>query len=269
MHARKHSRSFVSEARPEPIPDPEAEESEPEPFCMPVGVRQPHEIEFSGDLTPSAAAYISATQITCGKCKVNEGSPCLTCKRPFAHRKIAMNQPFKSVMCTNPILFSALFPNKRNFTAVPYHELIVGYSAVFVHLQDLLDPNREWLTKEWTDAARERRTWAWAAWKPWVYKHTQDVGAAFDLADPVAGRRAVIAAYQEVIVIGLRVARAKSEEDIKNGLSEEMTILNAPLHETGQAALSDVNEFNVTHFRWQTEWARDRQLKKSMEKLSV
>lgn len=262
MQSKKHARTFVTEERKEGDAEMEELEAEPEPFCMPVGSRQPHEIEFLGDLTPSAAAYLSATQITCGKCNINEGTPCLVCKRPFAHMKVAMNQPFKSVMCTNPILFSALFPNKRNFTAVPYHTLIVGYSAVFVHLQDLMDPNREYLSPSWTNSARGRRTVAWNMWVPWVYKHTQDIGKAFALNDQVEGRKAVIAAYQEVIVTGLRCARAPTETDFKTGLVEELVMLNAPLQETGLPPLTEVNEFNVTHFKWQTDYETHRQSKK-------
>lgn len=261
--SKKHTRTFVPEERED------EEEADPTPFCMPVGVRQPHEIEFSGDLTPSVAAYLSATQIMCGKCDINSSTPCLTCKRPFAHMKVAMNQPFTSVMCTTPILFAALFPNKRNFAAVPYHTLVMGYSAVFVHLQDLLDPDREYFTPEWTQVARERRTWAWNMWRPWVHKHTQDICGAFDTSDQVEGRKAVMTTYQEVICTGLRVARAKSQIEFETGLSEELAILNTPLHETGASPLSEVKDFNKTHVKWQADWEKERLLRKSMQKLSV
>lgn len=205
----------------------------------------PTEVHFSGDLTPSAAVYRAAASVVCGRCSE---TPCEMCKRPFHHRAVALQQPFASVMFRTPVLYAALFQSA--FTETAYHNLVVGYSAVLVHLQDLLNPDRFWISQTWTDEARERRARAYALWKPFLHEHRSLMGGAFGQTDPAQGRAGVLQAYQRAIAAGLRAARVADEAEFSRGLEEEMKVLCPPLEETGRA-MSEVNDFNAKH----TEWA--------------
>lgn len=210
-------------------------------------VRQLAEIAFTGDLVPSVAAYKSACYMMCGSCTT---TPCVVCKRPFHHRAVALQQPFESVMYDTPPLFDVLFSSQ--FRAVAYHNLVLAYSAVYVHLKDLINPDRDWMSPQWKEEARERRTFAWGLWSPYIQQHEAEIKFVFkNCFNPVAGRAGLISAYQKVIVAGLRAARAPTVAEFECKLDEEIAFFNGPLKESPvDNRLQEVKDFNDKHREW-------------------
>lgn len=214
-------------------------------LAPPISVRQTPEFSFTGDLVPSRAAYTSAVITTCGACVTD---PCDVCKRPFHHYAVALQQPFESVTYETPILYRVLFSYQDPI--VTYHDLVVGYSAVFVHLQELMSPDKEWLSAEWTEQARTKRAFARDLWSPCIHQHRDMIQDAFRTIDSELGRVKLLRAYQFVVACGLRAARSATAEEFQHGLNAELEYWNTSPQ---RASLDkDVTEFNAKH----AEWAR-------------
>jgi len=196
---------------------------------------------------------MSAATATCKKCT---DTPCPMCRRPFIHRSIALQQPYESVMIETPPLYKLLFPTDfvLESTQTPYHTLIIAYSSVLAHLNDLLNPSQFWLSEEWTRGARPRREMAYALWEPYLQTHrTQHIPYAFAQEKfPQLGRAAMLRAYQMVIAAGVLAARCTDVADFENRIAGFLSVYAAaPIHETGDGhRISEVRAFNQKHREW-------------------
>lgn len=216
-----------------------------------------HDIRYTGELKMSYVAYMSAAVVTCDQCT---DKPCPRCHRPFIHRSIALQQPFESVMIETPPLYKLLFPTDFviQSTSTPYHTLVVAYSAVLAHLNDLINPARPWLSDTWVQGARAHREMAYALWKPYVDTHQKrDMPFAFNQKDPVLGRAALLKSYQTVIAAGClaRSNEVKTPEDFHAKISEFLiTFADKRILETGDGhRIREVAAFNKKHEQWNIE----------------
>lgn len=205
--------------------------------------RAPPSVEFTGELHVVPSDYHAAVSLVCGKCT---DAPCGVCYRPFLHRAIALQQPFPSVACKPPRLYLMLFPSTPADKPIPYHTLVMGYSAVHAHIQKLLNPEAFWLSTEWTFGAKQKRTEAALLYANALQLHRRDMTWAYAQTDHVLGRRCVVNAYQAVIVCGLNAMRAENREDMDAAVAEHMNVLNAALEECPAAAVDEeIQDFNA------------------------
>jgi hypothetical protein len=227
---------------------------------MMLGKRQLH---FTG-LYPSFAAYVTAAA-GLDLCKCDK-EPCHMCRASHLHRCIALQQPYASVVYKTPPLYAKMF--KFKLDEVPYHTLIVGYSAVFSHLRDLMNPDCPMLDETWCEEAREARTKARELWKPYIEKHREDLKVAFMLnKDPEVGRREMISAYQAVIITGNHACDYwEDSKKFHDRLQDRLNEYNGPLQlgdkkKFAKIRVSEMDEFNAKHAEWKLMFDIEQKLK--------
>jgi hypothetical protein len=208
-------------------------------------------LHFKG-LFPSYAAYANAITSICS-C---DQETCSFCRIPLMHRCLALQQPYSSVMYKTPYLYSYMFKLK-DVLETPYHTLIVGYSAVYSHLRDLVNPECPMLDATWRSEARESRIKARDTWAPYVNQFNEDLKDAFQVRkDEEEGRRKLISAYERVIASGLCACTYPDREEFEQHIdayvdkfhTKELTL--GTMMKRAKGRKSEIDEFNEKQLEW-------------------
>lgn len=255
-------RSIVHRKEDPERKEEEEEDEEPKGKRVTVIGRPMH---FTG-LKPSFAAYVTGA-VGVGMCECTD-TPCYLCFSSHKHRCIALQQPYSSVMYKTPPLYAEMYRCKVE--EVPYHTLVVCYSALFSHLRDLTNAECPMMDQTWRTEANTARIRARRMWQPHLDQYKIDLREAFAIGkDPELGRQTFISVYQRVIAAGILAcdcALDKDDTKFNSLIDQRIEQYNPPLvrgtmMKFAKGRVSELSEFNAKHTEWKLLYDIESMLK--------